>query len=158
MNTLTSFTLASSLIAGFLAWSTPQPSTSPTARPSASATQAGDEPTELEGVMATLKTGQRDLRKLIEEPEANQEALLLVLVGMEAAAHQAIMLTPKQAGAVEKDMLPAWTVAYKLKMTSLLSDLLTMQDAALRADAEDLKTAYDAIGATKKSGHQTFRD
>lgn len=120
--------------------------------------QDGDKPTALEASMAVLKGGQRALRKQIADPKANQEALIANLSEMEAAAHAAIMLTPKAMASVPKGELSARTVAYKQKMAELLVHILAMEAAALTGDKDSLDVAYKAISETKQSGHENFRD
>lgn len=114
--------------------------------------------TPLDEAMNVLKGGQRALRKAIKSPAENKDALLANLAKMEVAAHASILMTPRAMAKIPKEELAATTVAYKQKMTTLLVGILAMEEATLSGDAEALKAAYDAISATKKTGHESFRD
>ena len=115
------------------------------------------EPTALQRSMATLKGGQRALKKLIAEPAENRAALMETLGGMEGAALVALRERPPAMGErPEADAL--WLVGYKRKMATLLQTVLTLEDAVLRADADALAAAYAQLSEIKKAGHGEYRD
>jgi hypothetical protein len=42
-------------------------------------------------------------------------------------------------------------------MSKMLTTLFELQTAAVNADAAALKTSYDALSATKKAGHDSYK-
>ncbi len=115
------------------------------------------EPTALQQAMDTLKGGQRALKKLIADPAENQVALMNTLGEMEHAALAALSERPPATEErPEADAL--WLVGYKRQIATLLQTVLTLEDAALRADADALADAYTQLGEVKKTGHERFRD
>lgn len=159
MNTATRVLLAVSAASGFLAnTSINEEVVEATGVTPVVAVQDDAEPTPLEASMGVLRGGQRALRKLIKDPEANKGQLLSTLAEMESAAHASIVLKPKAMEGVSRAELPGRMVAYKQGMTNLLVHILAMEGAAIRGDKAGLDTAYKAISDSKQSGHENFRD
>ena len=155
MQNLIKITIATGVLSGLMAFA-------PSPRgleldSSAEALAQQDGPTALQEAMGVFKTGQRALRKLIDDPKANQDVLMKTLGEMEAATITALGETPKVPEGVDRAGVPLWKVSYKQAMNTLLGSILDMQAATLKGDATALKAGYDLLGATKKSGHENFR-
>jgi len=69
-----------------------------------------------------------------------------------------MMERPPALATVPEAEQALWHVKYKQQMTRLLTSVLAMEEATILADKDALKTAYDALGATKKGGHEEYRD
>jgi len=106
----------------------------------------------------TLNSGQRGLRKLIGDPAGNRPALLDTLTAMEAAAVTALGEAPPPPEGMPEEELVLSRVGCKRVIVGLPAEVLTMQEAALREDAETLSVAYEAFGQAKRAGHEEYRD
>ena len=152
---LLTLSAATGLVAGVL----PERATSSNARTTITATQEeAMKKSPLSEAMDVLKKGQRALRKQVRAPEENKDAMLANLAEMEKAAYGSIMLLPKAMETVPAEQLAEKTVAYKLKMTTLLMGILSMEEAAMSGNVDALKAASNIINDAKSTGHEAFRD
>ena len=117
-----------------------------------------EEETVLHGAMETLNHGQRGLRKLLREPADNRAAILDTLTGMERAAVTALGELPPRLEGISEAELPLWHVGYKRTMTTLLQQVLAMEQAALENDGDALNAAYAELGRIKTAGHEEYRE
>ena len=54
--------------------------------------------------------------------------------------------------------LALWHVGYKRAITTLLQQVLTMEQATLETDVEALNAAYAELGRIKTASHEEYRD
>ena len=116
------------------------------------------EPTVLQEAMEALNQGQRGLRKLLREPGANRAKILDTLIGMERAIVTAVGELPPRPEGMSDAEHALWHVDYKRTLTSLLLQVLTMEQAALENADEALNEAYAEIGRIKKAAHEKFQE
>lgn len=116
---------------------------------------ADDSP--LHEAMETLKGGQRTLKKLIGDPVTNEAELMKTLREMEDAVVSVLGEKPEAPEEMTGKALDLYNIGYRAEMAKLLQQLLSMQTSTLNADVPGLKAGYDALGETKKSGHDNFR-
>ncbi len=122
----------------------------------ATAVEADDE-SALHDAMESLKGDQRKLKKLINDPAANRDQLMTTLRSMESATLIAIGETPEAPEGVTGKALELHNIGYKTQMSKMLTTLLELQTATVNEDAAALKSGYDALGATKKAGHDAYK-
>ena len=134
-------------------WALPDPAES-----AADWTSLQDDATPLQEAMGTLKEGQRGLKKLIDDPAANQRAMTELLVPMEEACLTAIRSELPLPEGVAAERAALLKVGYRRTMTQLLEQVLVMHEAALEKDGAALEAAYRALGLVKKAGHDEYQD
>jgi hypothetical protein len=108
--------------------------------------------------MGVLKKGQRSLKKLIREPEANAVALTALLAKLEAAVVVALGERPPLPEGLDDKQSALFMVGYKREIAGLLVAVLALESAAIEQDPEALQAGYQALTAAKKSGHEGYRE
>ncbi len=116
------------------------------------------EPTVLQSSMGTLKHGQRSLHKLIREPLDNRSAILDTLIEMERATVIALGEAPPRLEGSSESELALRQVGYKRALTTLLQQVLTMEQAILESDVEALNAGYAELGRIKTVAHEEYQD
>jgi hypothetical protein len=124
---------------------------------SGSVLEFGDDDSPLHEAMESLKGGQRAVKKLIADPVANHDELMATLRSMESATMTALASTPKAPEDLSGKALELFNVDFKSEIATLLQNILALQTATLNGDAAALASGYEALSATKKSGHDKFR-
>lgn len=124
-----------------------------------SAAPAATSDEALHDSMVVLQKGQRAIKKMLADPEANQRELLGKLGEMEAAVVVALgepaWPAPEGLEGVDAGL---FEVGYKRTLVELLDSTLALQEATLKGDAEAAKAAYEQMSSLKKSGHTEYRD
>lgn len=120
-------------------------------------TTTQDEPTPLQEAMGTLQTGQRALRKLVQDPAANRDALLGTLASMQGGALTAYGIPPAAPDGKSEAEQHAWRIGFQRRMIGLVDALLAMELATYEQDAEALSAGYGTLGDLKKAGHDLYQ-
>jgi len=115
-----------------------------------------DDPSPLADAMGTLQGGQRKLRKQLKDTE-NSAAAVATLQQMQRGAITALGLPPAPPEGMEDGKKPAWRIDFQRQMVQVLDTLLTIELAVTEGRTESAMEAYKALGALKKSGHDTYQ-
>lgn len=113
-----------------------------------------DEPTPLQAAMGQMQGSQRAMRRLIKDPGANKAALLRATAALQEAALVTYSLAPPAPEGAEEH---GWRIGFKRELLKTLDAALACELATLQGDADALGAAYQALGASKKSGHDRFQ-
>jgi hypothetical protein len=116
------------------------------------------EESPLDAAMQTLQRSQRALKRLVGDPAANRDALLVGLGEMEAALIVALVEVPHEFEELEEADRALVHVGYRAMIARTLGEVLAMQEATLLGDAASLGAGYARLGELKKAGHASFRD
>lgn len=112
------------------------------------------EPTPLQAAMGQMQGSQRAMRRMIKDPEANKAALLRATTSIQEAALKSYDLAPPAPDGADKH---TWRIGFKREMLKTLDAALACELATHQGDAEALGSAYQALGASKKAGHDLYQ-
>lgn len=113
-----------------------------------------DGPTPLQAAMGKLMGAQKAMRRGASDPVANKDTLLRSIDAIEEAVLAAYAHEP---AAPEGEDAHAWSVGYRRAMLETLDAALACELATHQGDAEAFAKAYQALGATKKRGHDAYK-
>lgn len=113
-----------------------------------------DEPTPIQAAMGQMQGSQRAMRRLIKDPGANKAALLKATGSIQEAAIRAYDLAPPAPEGTDEHV---WRIGFKREVLRTMDAALACELATHQGDAEALGSAYQALGASKKAGHDTYQ-
>lgn len=127
--------------------------------PPPAASQPGpdnEKKTELEMRMDRIGKAFRKLKKQAADPSKNASSLELVAT-MQAAAKEAVDLTPEKAQDVPADQRPKFIEDYKAGMKGLLDRLDQLQAALAAGKNDEAVKIVAGLGDYQKKEHKEFR-
>jgi soluble cytochrome b562 len=127
--------------------------------PPAPAGQPGpdtEKKTELEMRMDRMGKAFRKLKKQVADASQNASSLELVAT-MQAAAKEAVDLTPEKAQDVPADQRDKFVQDYKAGMQGLLDRLGKLQDALTAGKNDEAAQLVSDLGDFQKKEHKEFR-
>ena len=113
-----------------------------------------DEPTPLQEAMGKMQGSQRAMRRMIGDPVANKDALLRATTAIQEGALAAYPLAPPAPEGVDAD---TWRIGYQRQILKTLDAALACELATHQGDAEALNAGYQALGSSKKTGHDQYQ-
>jgi soluble cytochrome b562 len=131
----------------------PPPASASAAAPTAPGTE---KKTELEMRMDRMGKAFRKLKKMVGDPAQNAASLEL-LSTMEAAAKEAIELTPAKAEDIPEDQRSKFVADFQNGIKSLQEKFAQLRDALAAGRNDDAVKLVDDIGAFEKKEHKEFR-
>jgi soluble cytochrome b562 len=128
------------------------------APPAASAQPAPDneKKTELELRMDRMGKAFRKLKKQVSDPAQNASSLQLVAT-MQAAAKEAVDLTPEKAQDLPADQRPKFIEDYRAGIKGLLDRFDQLQEALTAGKNDEAAKLVSALGDYQKKEHKEFR-
>src|ERR1022692_1973438 len=131
----------------------PPPATAPAAAPAA---PGSEKKTELEMRMDRMGKAFRKLKKQVGDPAQNATSLEL-LSAMEAAAKEAIELTPAKAEDIPEDQRAKFEADFQSGIKNLQDMFAKLRDALTAGRNDDAAKLVDDIGAFEKKEHKEYR-
>lgn len=116
-----------------------------------------EESTPLQESMQGLFAGRRSMRKLVQDPTANQEALLEILEEFRGHALTAITLPPAAPENLEPTEAAILRIGFQRQFLRLIEAALDCELAVHEGDSEALGEAYKLLGTINKAGHDRFK-
>jgi soluble cytochrome b562 len=136
---------------------TPDTPPPPTTAPAVSATAPDSEKkTELEMRMGRMGKAFRKLKKQVADPAQNASSLEL-LSTMEAAAKEAIDLTPAKAEDIPAEQRPKFEDDFRTGIKNLQDRFAKLRDALTAGKNDDAVKLVADIDAYEKKEHKEFR-
>lgn len=131
----------------------PPPTTAPAVAPAA---PDDEKKTELEMRMDRIGKAFRKLKKQVADPAHNASSLELVST-MQAAAKEAIELTPAKAEDIPADQRAKFEDDFKAGIKNLQDLFAKLQDALTAGKNDDAAKIVAEIGDFEKKEHKEFR-
>jgi len=129
---------------------------SPPAAAAPAAAPGSEKKTELEMRMDRIGKAFRKLKKQVGDPAQNAASLEL-LSAMEAAAKEAIELTPEKAEDIPEDQRAKFEADFQSGIKNLQDLFAKLRDALTAGKNDDAAKLVDEIGAFEKKEHKEFR-
>jgi soluble cytochrome b562 len=133
----------------------PPPTPAGSATPSV-APDDDDKKTDLEMRMDRMNKAFRKLKKQVADPTQNASSLELVAT-MQAAAKEAMDLTPAKAADLPADQQAKFTDDYKAGMKGMQDELTKLSDALTAGKNDDAVKIVAEIFDLEKKDHKEFR-
>jgi soluble cytochrome b562 len=118
--------------------------------------QDDDKQTDLEKRMSRMARALRKLKKQVADPAHNSSSLQLVAT-MQAAAKEAIDLTPAKAADLPADQQAKFVDDYRAGMKGMQDEFAKLSDALTAGKNADAVKIVAEIDALEKKDHKEFR-
>lgn len=154
---LLAFPALSPLLAAQDMSSTPPPPTTAPAAPAAQPSAPAEEKkTDLDLRMDKISKAFRKLRNQVADPTQNASSLQLIGT-MQAAAKEALTLTPEKAQDIPADQQAKFMADYQAGIKQLQDLLSKLQDDLTAGKNDDAVKIISDLRALEKKDHQEFR-
>ncbi len=130
------------------------------ARPTKSATFQDVEATEespLIIAMELLHDNERVMKKALKGDGDFAQALVAV-VGMQAGAQAAKLLTPPMAETVDAAKRPEFLKGFRLQMIAMSQDLLSLERLLLEGKLEESRAMFQKVRDHEGAGHERYAE
>ncbi|MCH2113241.1 MAG: hypothetical protein MK213_10310 [Planctomycetes bacterium] len=111
----------------------------------------------LEEPMDVLKRHQRALRRVIADPAQAEQGIAL-LREMESAVFESMNHCPEPFTEMTAKEQAIWEVGFRRSLLRLATTMVNMELALLEGRMEDAQNLYRELGASKKSGHNDYKE
>ena len=118
--------------------------------------QDDDKQTDLEMRMSRMARALRKLKKQVADPAQNASSLQLVAT-MQAAAKEALDLTPAKAADLPADQQAKFVDDFKAGIKGMMDEFTKLSDALTAGRNDDAAKIVAEIDALEKKGHKEFR-